>query len=70
MATRCHSGNVDVMAMIDNDLEKIEAEVVAKITAGKEKKGYIYHSDHSVPPQVTWPTYCALIEMVKKHGNY
>ncbi|RKX34349.1 MAG: hypothetical protein DRP71_07305 [Verrucomicrobia bacterium] len=63
-------GNVDVMAMIGNDLEEIEAEVVAKITAGKEKRGYIYHSDHSVPPQVSWKTYCALIEMVKEHGEY
>jgi len=63
-------GNVDVMAMIDNDLERIEAEVVAKITAGKEKKGYIYHSDHSIPPQVSWKTYRALIEMVEKYGNY
>ncbi|MEZ5278388.1 MAG: uroporphyrinogen decarboxylase family protein [Opitutaceae bacterium] len=63
-------GNVDVMAMIDNDLERIEAELVSKITAGKEKKGYIYHSDHSIPPQVSWKTYCALIEMVKKHGDY
>lgn len=63
-------GNVDVMAMIDNDLEKIEAELVAKITAGKAHKGYIYHSDHSVPPQVSWSTYQSLIEMVKTHGDY
>lgn len=63
-------GNIDVMAMIGNDLGKIEAELVSKFAAGKEKKGYIYHSDHSIPPQVSWQTYQSLIEMVKKHGNY
>jgi uroporphyrinogen decarboxylase len=63
-------GNIDVMAMIGNDLGEIEAEVVSKFAAGKEKKGYIYHSDHSIPPQVSWQTYQSLIEMVQKHGNY
>jgi uroporphyrinogen decarboxylase len=63
-------GNINVMKMIDNDLEKIEEEVKQKITAGKSAGGYIYHSDHSVPPQVSWKTYQRIIEMVEKYGNY
>jgi len=63
-------GNINVMTLITNDLEKIEAEIRAKLTAGKARGNYIYHSDHSIPPQVTLDTYRAMIEMVNRHGNY
>lgn len=63
-------GNVDVMTMLDNDLEKIEAELAAKIQTGKTRRGYIYHSDHSIPPQVSWATYQAIIKMVERYGEY
>jgi uroporphyrinogen decarboxylase len=63
-------GNVDVMVMVTNDLEKIEAEVSAKVEAGKATRGYAYHSDHSVPPSVSWSTYQAIIKMVEKYGRY
>ncbi len=63
-------GNVDVMKMITNNREVIEREIAAKINAGKETKGYVYHSDHSVPPQVSWPFYQQIIELVNKYGNY
>lgn len=63
-------GNVDVMAMIDNDLERMEAEVQTKLEAGKAHGGYIYHSDHSIPPQVSWESYQALAGMVEKWGAF
>ena len=63
-------GNVDVMVMKDNDLASIEKEITSKFAAGKKTKGYIYHSDHSVPPQVAWQTYQAVIDLINKHGNY
>lgn len=63
-------GNIDVMVMKENDLGAIEAEIEAKFAAGKATKGYVYHSDHSVPPQVSWKTYQGLIELVKKYGQY
>ena len=63
-------GNIDVMKMITNDLGIIEEEIISKFAAGKATHGYCYHSDHSVPPQVSWKTYQAIIEMVKRHGNY
>ncbi|MCG3150033.1 MAG: hypothetical protein PCFJNLEI_03500 [Verrucomicrobiae bacterium] len=63
-------GNVDVMQMMTNDRAKIETEVQAKLTAGKSRKGYIYHSDHSVPPQVSWETYQFIIELLDKYGRY
>ena len=63
-------GNIDVMKMITNDLELIEEEITTKFRPCMERHGYIYHSDHSVPPQVSWATYLAIIKMVEKHGRY
>ena len=63
-------GNIDVMKMGTNNLELIEEEIRTKFAAGKATRGYAYHSDHSVPPQVTWETYQAIIEMVERHGGY
>lgn len=63
-------GNIDVMSMIDNDLDRIEAEIESKLAAGKATKGYIYHSDHSIPPQVSWQTYQEIVKLVDKHGDY
>ena len=63
-------GNIDVMKMITNDLGLIEEEIATKFPAGMEHRGDIYHSDHSVPPQVSWETYQAIIKMVEKHGRY
>jgi len=63
-------GNIDVMKMITNDLGLIEKEIISKFAAGKATRGYCYHSDHSVPPQVSWKTYQEIIRMVEKYGNY
>jgi len=63
-------GNIDVMKMATNDLDIIEEEIRTKFAAGKATKGYFYHSDHSVPPQVSWKTYQAIIAMVEKYGRY
>lgn len=63
-------GNIDVMEMITNDIERIEAEIVSKFAAGKACRNYAYHSDHSVPPQVSWKTYQEIIRMIDQYGNY
>ena len=63
-------GNIDVMVLMTNDRARIEAEVKAKLAAGMATKGYIYHSDHSVPPQVSWETYQFVIQLLEKYGQY
>jgi uroporphyrinogen decarboxylase len=63
-------GNIDVMKMITNDPAVIEEEIREKLAAGKATKGYAYHSDHSVPPQVSWATYQAIIKLLDKYGSY
>ncbi len=63
-------GNIDVMKLLTNDLELIEEEIASKFPAAMACKGYIYHSDHSVPPQVSWDTYQHVIKLVDRYGNY
>jgi uroporphyrinogen decarboxylase len=63
-------GNIDVMVMSTNDREKIESEIAEKFEVGKAHRNYAYHSDHSVPPAVSWQTYQFIIECVNKHGWY
>ena len=63
-------GNIDVMKMITNDVALIKTEIREKLAAGKATRGYIYHSDHSVPPQVSWTTYQEIIKLVKQYGAY
>ena len=63
-------GNIDAMKLATNDLEMIEEEIRAKFAAGMATRGYIYHSDHSVPPQVSWPTYQAVIGLIDGYGWY
>jgi uroporphyrinogen decarboxylase len=61
-------GNIDVMKLITNDPAIIEAEVAAKIPLAKVGGGYIYHSDHSIPPQVSWASYQWLMQLVARYG--
>ena len=63
-------GNIDAMKMSTNDLEVIEEEIRTKFAAGMGTRGYAYHSDHSVPPQVTWETYRGVIALVDRYGWY
>ena len=32
--------------------------------------GYIYHSDHSVPDNVSLDQYCRVMELVAERGSY
>ncbi|MBI4023904.1 MAG: trimethylamine methyltransferase family protein [Verrucomicrobia bacterium] len=63
-------GNIDMTVVIGGDRGQIEHEVRTKLAAGMAYRGYAYHSDHSVPPQVDWETYKFLIELLDRHGNY
>jgi len=63
-------GNIDMSICSTNDKDQIREEVVSKLKAGMEGKCYAYHSDHSVPPDVSWETYQYIISLVIEHGNY
>ena len=62
-------GNIDAR-MLAGSREEVEAEVRAKVTAGKEDGGYIFHTDHSVPNDVSFDNYRFALEMLEKYGRY
>ena len=63
-------GGIDVRAMADPDPSVIEEEIKSKIPFAKRGGGYIYHSDHSVPNNVSFQRYCRVLELVKRYGVY
>ncbi len=63
-------GGIDVRAMADPDPAAIEREISAKIPVAKAGGGYIYHSDHSIPNNVSFAQYCRVIELARKYGQY
>ncbi|MCD6510669.1 MAG: hypothetical protein J7L11_09835 [Thermoprotei archaeon] len=63
-------GGIDVRLMALDDPKPIEEEVKRKVTVAKEGGGYIYHSDHSVPKNVSFQNYKRVIELIHKYGRY
>ena len=63
-------GNIDMTVAIRGDKAELEHEVKTKLAAGMANRGYAYHSDHSVPPEVSWATYQHIIALLDKYGNY
>lgn len=63
-------GGIDVRAMADPDPSAIEREIAGKLPIVKQGGGYIYHSDHSVPDNVSFRQYCRVRELVAQYGQY
>ena len=63
-------GGIDVRAMADPDPNVIEEEIRSKFEIAKKGGGYIYHSDHSIPNNVSFEQYERVMELVKKYGKY
>ena len=63
-------GGIDVRAMADPDPSVIENEIRTKLPVAKQGGGYIYHSDHSVPSNVSFEQYKRVIELVREYGGY
>ena len=66
----CLMGGIDTRAMADPDPSVIEREIRTKLSAAKVGGGYIYHSDHSVPDNVSFQQYERVIELVHRYGAY
>lgn len=63
-------GGIDVRAMAQEDPRVIEEEIKRKFEVAKVGGGYIYHSDHSIPNNVSFEQYKRVIELVHKYGVY
>lgn len=62
-------GNIDVRTM-SRTKQEIEEEIKRKVLIAKVGGGYIYHSDHSIPPNVSLENYRFVIKTVRKYGKY
>jgi uroporphyrinogen decarboxylase len=62
-------GNIDVRKMSGTRAE-LKEELLSKLRVAARDGGYIYHSDHSVPPTVSWGNYCYLMELLDEYGQY
>ncbi len=63
-------GNIDVRVMGTGEGKLIEEEVKSKLLVAKKGGGYIYHSDHSVPPSVSLESYQWVMDLVDRYGRY
>jgi uroporphyrinogen decarboxylase len=50
--------------------QQIATEIKSKVLAAKQGGGYIYHSDHSVPPTVSFDDYKHVMELLDRYGRY
>ena len=62
-------GNMDVRKL-SGTRKDVEDEVLDKLKVAMEGGGYIFHSDHSVPPTVSFDNYKYALELVRTHGVY
>ena len=64
-------GGIDVRKMADGtDPRLLEEEIRIKVGLAKRGGGYIYHSDHSVPDNVSFDRYRYVMDLVHKYGQY
>ena len=62
-------GNISEQSF-KNGPEAVEAEMREKIPTAMEGGGYIYHSDHSIPPEVSFDTYLHAMRVLDEIGAY
>jgi len=63
-------GGINVLLMENPDDSKIEAEIREKFKVAMPGGGYLYHSDHSIPKDISFQKYKYVMECVRKYGQY
>jgi uroporphyrinogen decarboxylase len=58
--------NCDVLG---RSREEIKEEIESKLSVAKVGGGYVFHSDHSVPPTVSFANYSYALELVDRYGR-
>jgi uroporphyrinogen decarboxylase len=63
-------GGINTMLMEVEDDALIEEEIRIKFAAAKSGGGYLYHSDHSIPKDVSFRKYSFVMDCVRRYGAY
>jgi uroporphyrinogen decarboxylase len=67
----CFMGGVDVRTFFAEDEADLEREVRSKLEIGMSSPGgFVFHSDHSIPTQVSFERYGRVVELVSEYGVY
>lgn len=61
-------GNIDVRKLA-GPADTCKKEAKEKITAAKQMGGYMYHSDHSIPPDLSFDRYRWIMELLQTYGQ-
>ena len=64
-------GNINVMVLETGDKDLIRKEVEGKLIPLREQRvPYVFHSDHSLSPQVTYDAYRYALDIYHELRNY
>jgi uroporphyrinogen decarboxylase len=63
-------GGINTMLMEEEDDALIEEEIRVKLAAAMPGGGYLYHSDHSIPKDVSFRKYSFVMDCVRRYGAY
>ncbi len=63
-------GGIDVRLFNSGNYKIIEEEIMSKFKIAKKGGGYIYHSDHSVPDNISFLQYQKVMDIVSKYRKY
>jgi len=67
----CFMGGVDVRTFFAEDEAEMAGEIKKKLEIGMANPGgYVFHSDHSIPTQVSFERYGRAVELVREWGVY
>ena len=63
-------GGIDVRCLYGNDLSTVDRELEKRVPVLMQGSGYVLHSDHSIPSNVTYETYAHFVRRGLEFGTY
>ena len=67
----CYMGNIDIRALCSHDEQTVKDEIIPKLLYLKENRiPYVFHSDHSIPGEISLVEYRRILEIVKDNYAY
>ncbi|MDP6358455.1 MAG: uroporphyrinogen decarboxylase family protein, partial [Planctomycetota bacterium] len=66
-----YMGNIDIVPLSTNDPAAIRAEIEPKVKElNRLRIPYFFHSDHSIPPNVSFETYKLALQIFQENRRY
>lgn len=59
-----------INAMLWDDIDRIEAEIVRLLPILKQSGGYLFQEDHSIPDSVSLDNYRRIVQIAREYGSY